>query len=99
MNPETNSAEPDALAATPSEPCPRKPDLPQIEFQVASRSGQETRLVIATFGDDGEHRSKLNTDSAVSRERFLRQVAKKVDTDVEALIAKYDRKITQLADD
>ena len=60
MNPETNTAESDVPEPTPFDSCPLKPHIPQIEFQVAFRSGQETRLVIATFGDDGEHRSKLN---------------------------------------
>jgi hypothetical protein len=72
--------------------------IPEINFDVGPRNGKPTRLVIARYGEDGEHRSNLNTDSAVSRERFFRQLAKKTKTDLQELLSRWDNKLPQLAD-
>ena len=70
-----------------------------INIEVAPRNGQPRRVVVARFGEDGEHRSTINTDSAISRERFLRQLAKKTASDPEELVGRLDQKLTQLADE
>jgi hypothetical protein len=72
--------------------------IPEIQIEVAPRNGKPARLVIARFGEDGEHRSNLNTDSAISRERYFRQLAKKTKTDADELLSQWDNKLTQLAD-
>jgi hypothetical protein len=69
-----------------------------IRLEVAPRNGKPTRLVIAKFGEDGEHRSTFNTDSAISRERYFRQLAKKTESDADELSFQWDQKLTQLAD-
>src|SRR6476619_6854098 len=70
-----------------------------IRMEVAPRNGKPTRLVIARFGEDKEHRSTLNTDSALSRERYFRQLAKKTESNPQELISYWDQKLTKLADD
>jgi hypothetical protein len=73
--------------------------IPEIDFEVAPRNGKPTRVVIARYGEDGEHRSVLNTDSAVSRERFFRQLGRKIDVDLADLVTELDKKLMDLGDD
>jgi hypothetical protein len=74
-------------------------NMEDINIEVAPRNGKPTRLVVAQFGQDGEYRATFNTDSAISRERFVAKLAGKAGIEDDDLLAKIDRKITKLADD
>src|SRR5688572_8862462 len=69
-----------------------------IIFEVAARNGTPKRLVIAKFGHDGFHRSKVDTDSAHSRKAFFRQLAAKVEIEVADLVQHCDSLLVSLGD-
>ncbi|MGD9721816.1 MAG: toprim domain-containing protein [Pirellulales bacterium] len=63
---------------------------------VSPSGGKPQRLVIATRGDV-EHRDRINTDSSVSRERFVKKLAEKLGIERDVLAPLLDPQLTKLA--
>jgi hypothetical protein len=67
-----------------------------LRLEVSPAEGQPQRLVVATRGEI-EHRDRINTDSSVSRERFIKKLAEKLDIEREVLAPLVDSQLTKLA--
>jgi hypothetical protein len=72
------------------------PDGEPLKLEVARAAGKVQRLVVATRGEI-EHRDRLNTDSSVSRDRFIKKLAEKLGMDRAALTPLVDPHLTKLA--
>ena len=73
------------------------PNSAPITLTVSPAGKKPQRLVAATCGD-APHRDNINTDSSVSRDRFVKKLASKLAIDVAVLGPLVDPKITALAD-
>lgn len=73
------------------------PDGDPLTLTVSSCFGKPQRLVVAKRGDVS-HRDRINTDSSISRDRFLKRLAQKLGMDVDALGPVVDPQITAPAD-
>src|SRR5262245_57478705 len=73
--------------------------MDDMHFDVAPCNGDIKRLVIAHVEGEEIHRSTVNTNSADSRSRFLKQVAVKTQADASELLSKFDQPLVQLADE
>jgi len=73
------------------------PEGGPLTLTVSPRLGKPQRLVVAEQGDVS-HRDRINTDSSISRDRFLKRLAQKLGVEVDALGPAVDPQITALAD-
>ena len=64
---------------------------------VSSTFGKPQRLVVARRAEIS-HRDQINTDSSISRDRFVKRLASKLGTEVDILGPLVDPQITALAD-
>ena len=69
-----------------------------LTLVVSPCSGKPQRLVVAKRGDF-THRDRINTDSSISRDRFVKRLAEKLETEAAVLGPLVDPQITALADD
>ena len=80
---------------------PTEIELPEgdaLKLDVSAAGGKPQRLVVATCGEV-EHRDRLNTDSSVSRDRFVKRLAVKLGIDREVLVPRVDPQLMKLADE
>src|SRR6185369_13804346 len=68
-----------------------------ITLNVSPPDRKEQRLVVVSHGGL-EHRDRINTDKSVSRERFIKKAAAKLDMDKSALAKLLEDHLTKLAD-
>ena len=73
------------------------PDGDPLTLTVSPTFGKPQRLVVAKRGEI-THRDRINTDSAMSRNRLLKQLAAKLSIDLAVLTPLVDPQITALAD-
>ncbi len=73
------------------------PEGDPLTLTVSPTFGKPQRLVVAKRGEIA-HRDRINTDSAVSRNRLIKQLATKLGIDVAVLGPLVDPQITALAD-
>jgi hypothetical protein len=73
------------------------PEGDPLTLTVSPTFGKPQRLVVAKRGEIA-HRDRINTDSAVSRNRLIKQLATKLDIDAAMLGPLVDPQITVLAD-
>lgn len=73
------------------------PDSAPITLTVSPAGKKPQRLVTASCGEVS-HRDNINTDSSVSRDRFVKRLASKLVLDVAVLGPLIDAQITVLAD-
>lgn len=74
--------------------------LPKIHLEVGARDrSKQQRVVLVRFGDSGEHREHINTDSAVSRKQFWKRLAEKTGHDLQTLLAENDQHLVKMADE
>jgi hypothetical protein len=73
------------------------PEGDPLTLTVSPTFGRPQRLVVAKRGEIA-HRDRINTDSAVSRNRLIKQLAAKLGIDVAVLGPLVDPQITSLAD-
>ena len=74
----------------------RLPDGAPINLEVSPTGRKSQRLIVAIRGDI-QHRDGINTDSSVSRERFLRKLASKIEIDCDVLVPLVEPQIVNLA--
>jgi len=67
-----------------------------LKLEVSPAFGKPQRLVVATRGDV-EHRDRLNTDSSVSRDRFVKKLGEKLGIERSVLAPLVDSQLTKLA--
>jgi len=67
-----------------------------VKLEVSPAGGKPQRLVVAKRGEV-EHRDRLNTDSSVSRERFIKKLAEKIGIERGVLAPLVDPQLTKLA--
>lgn len=72
------------------------PDGDLLTLEVSPAMDKPQRLVVARRGEK-EHRDRLNTDSSVSRERFIKKLAEKVGVQRDVLALLVDPQLTKLA--
>ena len=75
-------------------------DLPEgepIKLTVSPAGKKPQRLIVAERGEIS-HRDRVDVDSSISRDRFVKKLAAKLDIDVEVLGPLVDPKLTELAD-
>lgn len=89
---ETGSAERSATASVEIE----LPDGDPLKLEVSPAGGKPQRLVVATRGE-AAHRDQLNTDSSISRDRFVKKLAEKLGVEREMLAPLVDPQLTKLA--
>lgn len=68
-----------------------------LTLTVSPTFGKPQRLVVAKR-DKVSHRDRINTDSSISRDRFVKRLANKLDIDPGELGPRVDPQITALAD-
>jgi hypothetical protein len=71
------------------------PERDPLTLQVFSAAGKQ-QLIVATCGNI-EHRDRLDTDRASSRDRFVAQIAAKLDMPAEVLFPLIENPMTKLA--
>lgn len=89
---EAASAERPATASVEME----LPDGDPLKLEVSPAGGKPQRLVVAMRGEV-EHRDRLNTDSSISRDRFVKKLAEKLGVEREMLAPMVDPQLTKLA--
>lgn len=89
---EAASAEKPATASVEIE----LPDGDPLKLEVSPANGKPQRLAVATRGDV-EHRDRLNTDSSISRDRFVKKLAEKLGVERGMLAPLVDPQLTKLA--
>jgi hypothetical protein len=62
-------------------------------------AGKEPQRVVVAIRGDVEHRDRINTDSSVSRDRFVKKLATKIGVDRDVLFPHIDSQLTKLADE
>jgi len=72
------------------------PEGDPLTLTVSPCFGTPRRLVVAKRGDVS-HRDRINTDSSISRDRFLKRLAQKLGVQVDTLGPAVDPQITALA--
>ncbi len=72
------------------------PEGEPVKLEVSPAGGKPQRLVVAVRGDV-EFRDRINTDSSVSRDRFIKKLAAKLGIDREVLAPLVDSLLTKLA--
>lgn len=72
------------------------PEGEPIKLELSPADGKPQRLVIAVRGDV-EHRDRINTDSSVSRERFIKKLAEKLGIERDVVGPLVDPQLTKLA--
>jgi hypothetical protein len=73
------------------------PDGAPLTLEVHPSTGKPQRLVVAVRGEV-EHRDRIDPNSSVSRDRFVKKVAAKLGLERDSLAALIDTHITKLAD-
>ena len=73
------------------------PEGDPLTLTVSPCFGKPQRLVVAKQGEVS-HRDRINTDSSISRDRFVKRLAGKLGMDVDVLGPLVDPQITVLAD-
>lgn len=73
------------------------PDAPPITLTVHPSRRKEQRLVVAAQGETS-FRDNINTDSSVSRDRFIKKLAAKIGVDLAILAPLVEPHLTSLAD-
>ena len=73
------------------------PEGGPLTLTVSPRFGKPQRLVVAKRGKMS-HRDRIDTDSSISRNRFVKELAQRLGVDVEVLGSLICPKITALAD-
>jgi hypothetical protein len=73
------------------------PEGDPLTLTVSPCFGKPQRLVVAKRGEIS-HRDRINTDSSISRDRFVKRLAGKLGMEVDALGPLVDQQITALAD-
>jgi len=68
-----------------------------VKLVVSPAGKKPQRRVVASCGDVS-HRDRIDLDSSISRDRFVKRVAAKLGADVETVAPLIDRKLTELAD-
>lgn len=99
----------DAQPAAGWEPFEQAPEMPTtasialelpegepVSLDVSPAGGKPQRLVVAVRGDV-EFRDRINTDSSVSRERFIKKLSETLSIEREVLAALVDSQLTKLA--
>lgn len=74
------------------------PEREPVKLEVSPAGREPQRLVVATCGDL-EHRDRINTDSNLSRERFIKKLAEKLEIERVVLAPLIDNQLTRLADE
>jgi hypothetical protein len=69
-----------------------------LKLEVSPTGGKPQRLVVATCGEV-EHRDRLNTDSSISRDRFVKRLSGKLRIERDVLAPLVDPQLTKLADE
>ena len=72
------------------------PEGEPLKLYVSPAGGKPQRLVVANRGDV-EHRDRLNTDSSISRDRFVKKLAEKLGIERDVLTPSVDPQLTKLA--
>ena len=75
-------------------------DMPEgepVTLTVSPAGKKPQRLIVAQRGDVS-HRDRINTDSSISRDRFIKKLAAKLEVDFEIVGPRIDPKLTELAD-
>jgi len=72
------------------------PEGERLKLEVSPAGGKPQRVVVATCGAV-EHRDRINTDSSISRDRFVRKLAGKLGMDPAVLAPLVDPQLTKLA--
>ena len=73
------------------------PEGDPLTLTVSPCFGKPQRLVVAKRGEVS-HRDRINTDSSISRDRFIKRLAGKLGMEADALGSLVDPQITALAD-
>ncbi|MCX7429185.1 MAG: hypothetical protein NTW96_26605 [Planctomycetia bacterium] len=73
------------------------PEGDPLVLTISPCFGKPQRLVVAKRGDVA-HRDRINTDSSISRDRFVKRLAGKLGMEVNVLGPLVDPQITELAD-
>jgi hypothetical protein len=74
------------------------PEGTLLKLDVWPAGRQPQRLVVATRGDV-QHRDRLNTDSSISRERFIKKLATKIGIERDTLAPLIEVQLTKLANE
>jgi hypothetical protein len=74
------------------------PEGDPIILKVAAAAGRPQRLITATRGEV-EHRDRINTDSSISRDRFVKKLADKLSIDPSSIFPRIDAQLPKLADE
>ena len=72
------------------------PEGDPLKLEVSPAGKKPQRLVVATRGEI-EHRDRLNTDSSISRDRFIKKLAEKLGIERDVLVPLVDLQLTKLA--
>lgn len=91
VSPSSEGEDGDASAEVPM------PEGDPLTLTVSPCFGKPQRLVVAKRGDVS-HRDRINTDSSISRDRFVKRLAQKLGMEVDAIGPPVDAQITALAD-
>jgi hypothetical protein len=73
------------------------PEGDPLTLTVSPTFGKPQRLVVAKRGEIA-HRDRINTDSAVSRNRLIKQLGTKLGIELDVLVPLVDPQITAIAD-
>ncbi len=65
-------------------------------LEVSPKGREPQRIVVATRGEV-EHRDRINTDSSISRDRFVKKLAEKIGVERDVLAPLVDPHLTKLA--
>jgi hypothetical protein len=95
-----DASEDDAAAEEPANATTdvKLPEGEPLKLAVSPASGTHHRLVVATRGEV-EHRDRINTDSSISRDRFIKKLAAKLGIERETLAPVLEPQLTKLAAD
>lgn len=74
------------------------PEGEPLKFEVHPAGKEPQRVVVALRGEV-EHRDRINTDSSVSRDRFIKKLATKIGVERDVLFPLVDSQLTKLADE
>ena len=97
--PDAWQAESSAASAESPATATAETELPvgdALKLEVSPAGGKPQRLVVATCGEV-EHRDRLNTDSSISRDRFVKKLSEKLGIERDVIAPLVDRQLTKLA--
>ena len=73
------------------------PEDDPVTLTVSPSGKKSQRLIVVQHGDVS-HRDQINTDSSISRDRFIKMLSAKLDIDFDTLNPLVNPKLTELAD-